>query len=163
MSEIGDPTEDGFIVWNPAILDGTRASVARASTSMQRGVARRRRRDPGRHRPREPLGHRGNDPNRRCRRQTRAVGGAPGRAPLAEGRKIVDNGMKFLLDECLPHDFASDLAARGFPDNLHPIHVGLLIAPDHVIVRKALDDDRVVVTVNAVDNRRLLAREPSHL
>ena len=33
---------------------------------------------------------------------------------------------------------------------------------DHIIVRRGLDQDRIIVTVNAVDYRRLLAKEPVH-
>lgn len=70
--------------------------------------------------------------------------------------------LKLLLDECMPHAFAKRLAARGYPDCVHPIHVGLRRAPDHVIVRRALEQDRVVITANADDFRSLLAKEPIH-
>lgn len=70
--------------------------------------------------------------------------------------------MKFLLDECLPHVFAFRLAQRGYPDSVHPIHLGLLAAEDHVIVRRALEQDRIIVTANADDFRVLLGREPIH-
>ena len=70
--------------------------------------------------------------------------------------------MIFLLDECLSHAFAKRLADRGYPDSLHQIHLGLLMADDHVIVRRASEQDRIIITTNAVDYRRLLAKEAIH-
>ena len=70
--------------------------------------------------------------------------------------------MKFILDECMPHAFVRRLADRGYPDSIHPIHLGLRMAHDHVIVRRALEQDRIIITVNAADYRALLAREPIH-
>lgn len=70
--------------------------------------------------------------------------------------------MKFLLDECLSHAFAQRPANSGYPDSVHPIHLGLLMAEDHVIVRRALREDRVVITANADDFRTLLSRETVH-
>ena len=70
--------------------------------------------------------------------------------------------LRFLLDECLPHAFAKRLADRGFPDSVHPIHLGLLSAPDHVIVGRALVEARIVITTNGVDFRKLLAKEGVH-
>ena len=46
--------------------------------------------------------------------------------------------IRFPLDECLPHAFAKKLTDRGYPDSVHPIHLGLLSSPDHVIVSRAL-------------------------
>lgn len=70
--------------------------------------------------------------------------------------------MKFMLDECMPHGFARRLSERGYPDAIHPIHIGLLGAEDHVLVRRALDQDRIIVTANADDFRFLLVQEPLH-
>lgn len=70
--------------------------------------------------------------------------------------------MKFVVDECLPHQFVNRLAARGYPDAVHPIHVGLLRARDDQLLRRALSEDRILLTCNAVDFRELLAREPVH-
>ncbi|MGQ0673736.1 MAG: DUF5615 family PIN-like protein [Hyphomicrobium sp.] len=70
--------------------------------------------------------------------------------------------MKFLLDECLPHAYAKRLANRGYPDSVHPIHLGLRTAPDPVLVRLALAEDRIIITANADDFRTLLAREVVH-
>lgn len=73
------------------------------------------------------------------------------------GRKV-----KFLLDECLSHVFVQRLAVRGYPDAVHPIHLGLRSVDDHVILRRALAQDRIVVTANADDFRPLIAHEAIH-
>lgn len=70
--------------------------------------------------------------------------------------------MKFLIDECLSHHYAQALADRGYPDTIHPIHVGLRGLRDVKIVERALFDDRVIVTVNGRDYRKLLAKMPLH-
>ena len=70
--------------------------------------------------------------------------------------------MKFLIDECLSHKLVSDLAAYGFPDAIHPIHVGLLGARDDKVLAKAFAEDRIVISANAKDFRRLLAAMPLH-
>ena len=60
--------------------------------------------------------------------------------------------MKFLLDECISHAFVPRLAARGYPDSVHPINLGLRTVDDYVLVRRALDQDRTIVTANADDS-----------
>ena len=70
--------------------------------------------------------------------------------------------MKFIIDECLSHFLVHDFAARGFPDTVHPIHVGLRGARDDMIVARAFAEDRIIVTANARDFRRLLAQQPLH-
>lgn len=70
--------------------------------------------------------------------------------------------MKFLLDECMPHAFAKRLASRGYPDVVHPIHLGLLQSDDYLIVRRALEQDRIIITANADDFRSLLSKVAVH-
>ena len=70
--------------------------------------------------------------------------------------------MKFLLDECISHSFVQRLATRGYPDSVHPINVGWRGAEDHILVRSALTQDRIIVTANADDFRFLLATEVVH-
>ena len=70
--------------------------------------------------------------------------------------------LKWLVDECLSPDYVGRLAIRGYPDAIHPIHVGLLGARDDQIVARALADDRSVITANRVDYERLLGREVLH-
>ena len=73
-----------------------------------------------------------------------------------------DGGMKFLVDECLSPSFVQMLANRGYPDSSHPKYVGWLQAEDHVLVRRALEQDRIIVTANADDFRTLLASTQVH-
>ena len=73
-----------------------------------------------------------------------------------------ERSVKFLLDECLPHEFAKRLAARVYPDAVLPIHLGLRTSEDHLLVRRALEQDRIIITANADDFRRQLSRELVH-
>jgi predicted nuclease of predicted toxin-antitoxin system len=70
--------------------------------------------------------------------------------------------LKLLVDECLSPSYAALLAKRGFPDTVHPIHIGLLGARDDTIVERAFQDDRIILTSNVRDFRRLLGRMPLH-
>lgn len=70
--------------------------------------------------------------------------------------------MKFLIDECFTHRFIQAFAARGYPDAVHPIHIGLRSFRDDQIVARALTDDRIIVTANGRDYRRLLSRLELH-
>jgi predicted nuclease of predicted toxin-antitoxin system len=70
--------------------------------------------------------------------------------------------VKFIIDECLSHFLARDFAARGYDDTIHPIHIGLRGTRDDTILAKALAEDRIIVTANARDFRRLLAATPLH-
>ena len=55
-----------------------------------------------------------------------------------------------------------DLAAHGFPDSVHPIHIGLLGVRDETILKRAIAEDRIIISANAKDFRRLLAATPIH-
>lgn len=70
--------------------------------------------------------------------------------------------MKFLIDECLPHQFATRMAMRGYPDSVHPIHIGMRGRRDDQLVQLALADDRIIITSNARDYRDLLAGQSVH-
>jgi predicted nuclease of predicted toxin-antitoxin system len=70
--------------------------------------------------------------------------------------------VKFLLDECLSHKYTKRLAGRGYPDAIHPIHVGMRGARDDEIVARALTDDRIIISANARDFRKLLATTSVH-
>lgn len=65
--------------------------------------------------------------------------------------------MKFLVDECLPHSLIRDLASYGLPDSIHPIHVGALGFRDDQIAAHAFAEDRIVITANAQDYKRIAA------
>lgn len=70
--------------------------------------------------------------------------------------------MKFMLDECLSHHFVGRLVGRGYPDAVHPIHIGLRSRRDDLIFDRAMADDRIIVTTNARDYRPLLSRQSVH-
>ena len=55
-----------------------------------------------------------------------------------------------------------DLASYGLPDSIHPIHVGLLGFRDDQIAARAFAEDRIVITANAQDYKRIAAAMPSH-
>jgi predicted nuclease of predicted toxin-antitoxin system len=70
--------------------------------------------------------------------------------------------VRFFVDECLSPALAERLNATGRHDAVHPRDVGRLREADHVIVRRCVDEDRVVITVNARDFRVLLGRHALH-
>ena len=64
--------------------------------------------------------------------------------------------MKFLVDECLSPSFVQLLSGRGYPDAIHPRNIGWLSFDDHILVRRAFEQNRIIVTANADDFRSLL-------
>ncbi len=70
--------------------------------------------------------------------------------------------VKLLVDECLSHTYVQRLAERGYPDAIHPIHVGMRRARDDQLTARALAEDRVIISSNAKDFRRLLAVSGLH-
>lgn len=70
--------------------------------------------------------------------------------------------MKFLVDEWLSPSYVRELRDAGYPDAVHPIHVGLCGRRDDEIAERALADDRIILTSNAADYRRILAGTPIH-
>lgn len=69
--------------------------------------------------------------------------------------------MRLLLDENVSPSIVRPLLAAGH-DAYHVRDRGLIGQPDHVIWRRAVDEDRVVVTINAGDFVRLAEREDLH-
>ena len=57
---------------------------------------------------------------------------------MAKGRREQVGRVKFLLDECLSHTYVADFVARGYPDVVHPIHVGLRRLRDDLLLKKAI-------------------------
>jgi len=47
-------------------------------------------------------------------------------------------------------------------DVTHPRDIGRLGEPDHVVLARCIAEDRVIVTENAVDFRKLVARQDIH-
>ena len=64
--------------------------------------------------------------------------------------------MKLLIDECLSPTLAGRLNETGVHDAVHPRDYGRLGEPDHVVLRRGLDEDRTIVTQNARDFRNLV-------
>jgi len=50
------------------------------------------------------------------------------------------------------------LNATGHYDAMHPLHVGRRGEPDHRILEQCIAEDRVIVTENARDFRRLVGK-----
>ena len=75
----------------------------------------------------------------------------------SRGRRV-----KFLVDECLSPSYVRELGQAGYPDSVHPIHLGLCGKRDDTISKRAFDEDRIVITGNASDFRRILAEMPFH-
>lgn len=70
--------------------------------------------------------------------------------------------MKFLLDECLSHLYVALFAERGYPDAIHPIHIGMRRSRDDQILARAVLDDRILISANARDDRKLLRSVAIH-
>ena len=70
--------------------------------------------------------------------------------------------MKLFIDECLSPQLAQHLNATGMHDATHPRDLGRLGEPDHVVLARCIAEDRVIVTENAVDFRKLAARQDIH-
>lgn len=70
--------------------------------------------------------------------------------------------LKLFIDECLSPRLAQFLNETGEHDAIHPRDMGRLGEPDHVVLSRCLAEDRAIVTENAVDFRKLVAREEIH-
>ncbi|MBX9841731.1 MAG: DUF5615 family PIN-like protein [Xanthobacteraceae bacterium] len=69
--------------------------------------------------------------------------------------------MKFFIDECLSPILAKRLNERGI-DAFHPLNVGRRGEQDHTVLTRCLEEDRILVTENAQDFRRLIGRVEMH-
>jgi predicted nuclease of predicted toxin-antitoxin system len=82
---------------------------------------------------------------------------------MAQEKVVIGRcSVKFLVDECLSPRYVHELVRLGHPDTVHPIHIGLLGTRDDTILTRAFADDRILITANARDFRRLLAEMPIH-
>ena len=68
--------------------------------------------------------------------------------------------MRFFVGECLSPQLAIRLDNTGRPDAVH--HVGRRGAPDHRVLASCIEEDRVIVTENAPDFRRLIGKMELH-
>jgi predicted nuclease of predicted toxin-antitoxin system len=70
--------------------------------------------------------------------------------------------VKLFIDECLSPQLAARLNATGRYDAVHPLHVGRRGEPDHRVVERCIAEDRIIVTENARDFRRLIGGSELH-
>jgi hypothetical protein len=70
-------------------------------------------------------------------------------------------GINFFIDECLSPTLAQRLNERGI-NALHPLNAGRRGEADHIVLRRCLDEDRIIVTENAADFRLLIGRVDMH-
>jgi predicted nuclease of predicted toxin-antitoxin system len=71
-------------------------------------------------------------------------------------------GLKFIIDECLSPGYVEDLRQQGFVDVVHIRFVGLQGVRDDSIVKYAFANDRIIITGNTRDFRRLLGAMTLH-
>ena len=69
--------------------------------------------------------------------------------------------MKFLIDECISPTLSRHLN-QGPHDAIHPRDRRRLRDPDHVVFARAIAEDRVIVTENAEDFRKLAGNVDLH-
>lgn len=70
--------------------------------------------------------------------------------------------VKLFIDECLSPQLATRLNETGRYDAVHPLHVGRRGEPDHRVLEWCVAEDRVIVTENARDFRRLVSGAELH-
>jgi predicted nuclease of predicted toxin-antitoxin system len=70
--------------------------------------------------------------------------------------------VKFFIDESLSPQLAIRLNQTGHHEAIHPLHVGRRGEPDHRVVERCLTEDRIIVTQNARDFRRLIGKAEIH-
>lgn len=73
-----------------------------------------------------------------------------------------ESRVRLFIDECLSPQLARRLNEDGAHNAIHPRDMGRLGEPDHVVLARCLDEDRAIVTENAVDFRKLVARQDLH-
>ena len=69
--------------------------------------------------------------------------------------------MKFLIDECLSPDLVAIAQTQGYHAT-HVTRLGLASKQDWTLVRRAVEDEYVIVTNNAADFTSLVGREEVH-
>ena len=70
--------------------------------------------------------------------------------------------MRLFIDESLSPLLATRCNQTGRHDAIHPLHVGRCGDADYVVLQPCIAEDRVIVTQNARDFRRLVGREEVH-
>ncbi|WP_158554913.1 DUF5615 family PIN-like protein [Methylovirgula sp. 4M-Z18] len=70
--------------------------------------------------------------------------------------------MRFFIDECISPTLSQHLNQKGLHDVIHPRDRSRLRDPDHVVFARAIDEDRIIVTENADDFRKLAGAVDLH-
>ncbi|MBV8189350.1 MAG: DUF5615 family PIN-like protein [Alphaproteobacteria bacterium] len=70
--------------------------------------------------------------------------------------------MRFFIDESLSPLLALRLNETGEFDAIHPLHVGRRGEADHRVLARCLEENRIIVTQNARDFRRLIGKVKTH-
>lgn len=70
-------------------------------------------------------------------------------------------GARFFIDECLSPALARRMCDRGI-DAIHPLSAGWRGKRDDRVLQRCIDEDRIIVTQNARDFRRLIGRVEMH-
>jgi predicted nuclease of predicted toxin-antitoxin system len=70
--------------------------------------------------------------------------------------------LRFFIDECVSPSLSRHLNKLGLHDAIHPRDRGRLREPDRVVFARAIAEDRIVVTENADDFRKLAAAVDLH-
>jgi predicted nuclease of predicted toxin-antitoxin system len=70
--------------------------------------------------------------------------------------------LKFIIDECLSPGYVADMGQHGLADVVHARFVGLQGFRDDSIVSYAYANDRIIITANTRDFRRLLGAVALH-
>jgi predicted nuclease of predicted toxin-antitoxin system len=70
--------------------------------------------------------------------------------------------VKIFIDESLSPGLAVRLNADVGCEAIHPLHVGRRGEPDHRVLARCIAEDRIIVTQNARDFRRLVGNTEIH-
>jgi len=70
--------------------------------------------------------------------------------------------VRFFIDECISPSLSQHLNRHGLHDAIHPRDRGRLRDPDHIVFARAIEEDRIIVTENADDFRKLAADVEVH-
>jgi predicted nuclease of predicted toxin-antitoxin system len=69
--------------------------------------------------------------------------------------------VRFFVDECLSPALARRLNELGF-DAFHPLDIGRRGELDHTVLRRCVEEGRILITENAHDFRGLVGRVDMH-
>jgi len=69
--------------------------------------------------------------------------------------------VRFFVDECLSPALARRLNDAGF-DAFHPLDIGRRGEFDHTVLRRCVEEDRILITQNAHDFRGLIGHLDMH-